>query len=242
MQVFGVSDFMDGGRDIAVVNYGTGNLFSIKSACESVGLRAHITTSKKQIMDADAVILPGVGAFGDAMNALRDLDLVSVLKESAASSKPFLGICLGMQLLLEESDEFGRHQGLSIVKGTVSILPLCTDSTERKVKVPHVGWTRIHKTKANFAGSEWQDALLEGLKDGEYMYFVHSYYVRLQDEHLILSTSRYGDVEFCSSFQCRCNNIFGCQFHPERSGSQGLRIYKNLAILLGNEGKGVLNE
>jgi len=240
MQVFGVSDFMDGGRDIAVVNYGTGNLFSIKSACESVGLRAHITTSKKQIMDADAVILPGVGAFGDAIKALRDLDLVAVLKESATSSKPFLGICLGMQMLLEESNEFGRHQGLSIVKGSVSVLQVCTDSTGRKVKVPHVGWTRIHKAKGGLAGDAWHDSFLEGLEDGEYMYFVHSFCVTPQDENLILSMSRYGEMEFCSSFQS--NNIFGCQFHPERSGSQGLRIYKNLAMLLENEGKGVLNE
>lgn len=187
-------------------------------------------------MAADAVILPGVGAFGDAMETLARLDLVSVLRNVAASSKPLIGICLGMQLLLSESQEFGRHLGLGIIEGEVLGLPGPSKETE-VYKVPHVGWNQIHEAIDNRpsigssgATALWEGSLIEGLENGEYMYFVHSYYARPVDSSITLSVTHYGQTEFCSSF--RADNIFGCQFHPERSGQRGMQIYQNLAAQL----------
>jgi glutamine amidotransferase len=213
---------------IAIVDYGMGNLYSVKHACMQVGLPAIITSSKKEILDADVVILPGVGAFGDAMETLQDLDLVSVLRDIAASPKLLVGICLGVQLLMSESYEFGRHKGLGIIEGSVVRFHNPIEDT-RGLKVPHVGWNRIHKVvpSSSVKSDTWADTLLEGLADGEYMYFVHSFTVRPQDVSIILSVSRYGHIEFCSSLQYR--NVFACQFHPERSGVKGLQIYRNLA-------------
>jgi glutamine amidotransferase len=212
---------------IAIVNYGMGNLFSVKQACEHVGLGAIITSSKREVLAADAVILPGVGAFGDAMETLRRYDLVEVLQEVAVSSKPFIGICLGMQLLMEESYEFGYHQGLGIVKGSVVRFENPVDGAGRFLKVPQVGWNRIYAPQTDSPNLLWGTSMLVGLSEGEFMYFVHSYYVSLKDSSLTLSLSRYGHLEFCSSLQYR--NIFACQFHPERSGAEGLKVYTNLA-------------
>lgn len=211
---------------VVIVDYGMGNLFSVKHACESVGLQADITSSKKEVSSADAVILPGVGAFGDAMATLRRLDLISVLQEVATSSKPFMGICLGMQLLVDRSYEFGHHQGLGIIKGSVIRFDNPTDASGKLLKVPQVGWNRIYKVNKDSKDDSWINTMLEGLGDGEFMYFVHSFYVKPENLNLVLSTSRYGDIEFCSSM---CNrNIFASQFHPERSGPKGLQIYRNL--------------
>lgn len=211
---------------VAIVDYGMGNLFSVKHACDSVGMQADITSSKKEVSSADAVILPGVGAFGDAMATLRRLDLISVLQEVATSSKPFVGICLGMQLLMDRSYEFGHHQGLGIIKGSVIRFDNTTETSGKLLKVPQVGWNRIYKVNKDSKDDSWINTMLEGLGDGEFMYFVHSFYVKPENLNLVLSTSQYGDIEFCSSM---CNrNIFVCQFHPERSGPKGLRIYRNL--------------
>ncbi len=211
---------------VAIINYGMGNLFSVKQACKYCGLDAIITYSRDEIRSADAVILPGVGAFADAMETLQRLHLTDTIKEAAFSSKPFMGICLGMQLLCKRSYEFGEHNGLGIVKGSVVRLDKPKDSQGNILKVPQVGWNTIYKRESS-RGS-WQDSLLEGLSDGEYMYFVHSYYVKLHAPQLCLSMTRYGDIEFCSSLKYK--NIFACQFHPERSGAQGLKIYKALAV------------
>jgi glutamine amidotransferase len=213
---------------IAIVDHGLGNLYSVKHACMHVGLDATITSSKSDILSADAVILPGVGAFGDAMNTLHRLDLVSVLREIAASSKPLIGICLGVQLLMSESYEFGRHKGLGIVEGAVVHFDNPKEE-EKTLKVPQIGWSRIRKPAANGNADQdlWVGTPLDGTPDGEYMYFVHSYIVQPQDSSVVLSTSRYGHIEFCSSL--RLGNVFACQFHPERSGVQGLEIYRNLA-------------
>ncbi len=206
---------------VAIVDYGLGNLYSVKQACAHVGLDAVITSAKRDLLEADAVILPGVGAFGDAMATLRRLDLVSVLQDIATTNKPLVGICLGIQLLMTESFEFGQHKGLGIIEGTVVRLSELVES-ERALKIPHVGWNRIHHLPKS-----WQDTLLEGLCDGAYMYFVHSFIVWPQNEDVIISKTRYGDTEFCSSLQYK--NVFACQFHPERSALTGIRIYQNLA-------------
>ncbi len=208
---------------VAIVDYGLGNLFSVQRACESVGLHSAITPDKYDTLTADAVILPGVGAFGDAMQSLRELDLVSALRQVAVSGKPLVGICLGMQLLMSESFEFGRHEGLGLIPG--SVVPLGEPRENgRRLKVPQVGWNRVRPA----AG--WEKTLLEGVAADEFMYFVHSFIVRPADASVAVATTRYGDVEFCAALRAR--NIFGCQFHPERSGAQGLRMYRNLAAML----------
>jgi glutamine amidotransferase len=223
---------------VAIVDYGLGNLFSIEQACAFVGLNSIITNSKKDILAADAVILPGVGAYGDAMLTLHRLDLVSVLCDIAESPKPLVGICLGLQLLMTESYEFGHHRGLGIIEGQVVRFDAPKEK-DRMLKVPQIGWNRIFQL-AN--GSRWDGTLLDGIDEGEYMYFVHSYIVQPQESNVILSTSRYGHIEFCSSIQH--HNVFACQFHPERSGVKGMKVYHKLADQLRpvNQGGNTLNE
>lgn len=214
---------------VAIVDYGMGNLFSVRQACRQVGLDAIVTSNKDDIANADAVILPGIGAFGDAMTTLRRLDLVSVLKDVAASRTPLIGVCLGLQLLMTESFEFGHHEGLGIIPGQVVRFENPTEAS-RKLKVPQVGWNRILQVDSQNGNSTWANSPLAGIADGEFMYFVHSYIVKPEDSSLILSRTRYGQVEFCSSINV--GNIFACQFHPERSGTEGLKIYRNLATAI----------
>ncbi len=214
---------------VAIVNYGLGNLFSIQRACQSVGLSAIISNDKEEIESSQGLILPGVGAFGDAMEALARLDLVSVIQKIAQGDKPIMGVCLGMQLLMTESFEFGHHKGLDIVQGSVVRLEDFTADQGRRCKVPQVGWNSIyHEPSKN---SAWKNSLLEGLSGGEFMYFVHSYCIKfLGKEDAVLSWTDYGPNNFCSSLQR--GNIFACQFHPERSGKTGLRVYKNFSKLI----------
>ena len=207
---------------IAVIDYGMGNLFSIRNACLASGMDAKITNSRREISGADAVILPGVGAFYDAMEALKRLNLVSVVKEIAESEKLLFGICLGMQLLMQKSYEFEDCKGLEIIKGDV--VPFTEPSHEdgRRFKIPHINWNRIWKEKKVSCGGK----LLDCLSDGEYMYFAHSYYCVPEDQKIISSTTSYAAIEFCSAFQYK--NIIACQFHPERSGEKGLLVYEEL--------------
>lgn len=213
---------------VAIIDYGMGNLFSVQHACEHVGLRAVITSSKDAVLESDAVILPGVGAFGDAMATLRRRDLVSVLRDTASSGKPLVGICLGMQLLMSESEEFGHHEGLGIIQGDVVRLEPSV-ARGRALKVPQVGWNRIVPA----VGVTWTDSLLEGITEGAFLYFVHSFYPRPVDQQVECSLTTYGTTTFCSSL-CH-GNVFACQFHPERSGDRGLQIYRNLAALVTTE-------
>ena len=212
------------GARVAIVDYGLGNLYSVQRACEHVGLSAAITAQRAEIERADGVILPGVGAFGDAMATLKRLDLVGVLQDAAAADRPLLGICLGVQLLMSESQEFGLHRGLDIIKGSVVQFSGLREG-QRRLKVPHVGWNRI--APPSDREQSWQGTPLEGLAHGEFMYFVHSYCVQPADAGVVLSVTRYGQTEFCSSIGS--GNIFACQFHPERSGAEGLKIYTNWA-------------
>jgi imidazole glycerol-phosphate synthase subunit HisH len=212
------------GPTAAIVDYELGNLFSVLHACERVGLNATVTSDAAEIRQADALILPGVGAFGDAMRALRERNLIDPILDVADSGKPLVGICLGMQLLMTESHEFGRHQGLGLIPGTVDrfVDPAGPHGT---LKVPQVCWNQLHRPPGR-GPDAWNDTLLEGLDEGTYFYFVHSYYVQPEDPAVVLSTTRYGDVEFCSCLQYR--NLFACQGHPERSGGDGLQVYRNL--------------
>ena len=228
---------------VAIVDHGLGNLFSVKHACQAVGLYGLITDSPEEIVDASAVILPGVGAFARAMASLADKNLIAVIRDFAASGKPLLGICLGMQLFMSESYEFGRHEGLNLINGGVRRLDV-TEENGRILKVPHMGWNRIQPPSPCLNDKEigeeheaWRNSLLAQVPPGSQMYFVHSYYVDPEDSIVVRSLTRYGRTTFCSSLNK--GNIWGFQFHPERSGSLGLSVYSALAkkILLNTEGK-----
>jgi glutamine amidotransferase len=212
-------------RTVAIVDCGMGNLFSIRQACRSVGLEAIITSSRSEIQDARAVILPGVGAFRDAMESLKRHDLVGLLRDIGQSDTPLVGICLGLQLLMRESEEFGHTPGLGIVDGDVVRLPEGQADT-LSLKVPHVGWSRVYGSDS----ARWENSVLEGVEQGAFMYFVHSFYARPQDTDVIIASTRYGTQEVCAALVRK--NVFACQFHPERSGASGLRLYANLATRL----------
>lgn len=215
---------------IAVVDYGLGNIFSVRNACVAAGMSAQCTSDPGAMANADAIILPGVGAFGDAMASIRALGLVEPIRNAVSEGRVLLGICLGMQLLMETSEEFGNHDGLGVLPGRVVRFPAAV-SDNRPVKVPHVGWTAVEKPQGDQPhASEWRSALLEGLAESEPMYFVHSYYVRPGEPETTLAESSYAGIRFCSALSR--GNVIGCQFHPERSGRAGLRVYRNLAAML----------
>src|SRR3972149_7122485 len=173
---------------VAIIDYESGNLFSVKRACENAGLRPVITSDVSVIMDSNAVILPGVGAFEDAMDNLGKLDLITPINEFIETGKLFMGICLGMQLLMTESEEFGNHKGLNIIKGNVIRFP-SNNSDDNKIKVPQVGWNQIFRPSTN--EDCWDKSPLKDIKNGEFMYFVHSYYPQPEDTEVVLSTTTY---------------------------------------------------
>lgn len=214
---------------VAIVDYGLGNLYSVQRACADAGLEASITSDRRDLQAAHGIILPGVGAFGDAMATLHRLDLVRPLQDAAAAGRPLLGICLGIQLLMSRSEEFGAHEGLGILKGTVTRFDGPRHG-DRPLKVPEICWNGIRRPEGAVPGDPWRGTPLEGQRDGEPMYFVHSYCVQPEDEKVILSTTRYGQIEYCSGI--RRGDLFAFQFHPERSGTEGLRIYRAWARLL----------
>lgn len=196
---------------IAIVDYGVGNLFSLKSSLDMVGADSIVTGDKEQIKSADKIILPGVGAFGDAAAKLKQSGLDITLKEEAENKKPILGICLGMQLLLEKSFEYGEHEGLGLIKGEIRPIKEVIPSD---LKIPHIGWNKLDFTK--------QSRLFKYIKDKDFVYFVHSYYGAKCEENVI-ATSHYG---YPLTAAVEKDNVFGCQFHPEKSGTVGLNILK----------------
>ncbi len=196
---------------IAVVDYGMGNLRSVSKALEHVGADVVVTSDKKKIKGADAIVLPGVGAFKDAVRNLKERGLWEVLIDEVAKGKPFLGICLGLQLVFEKSYEFGEEEGFGFIKGKVVKFKLPSE-----YKIPHMGWNQVIKRK--------NSALLEGIKEGEFFYFVHSYYVCPEEEDVKLTETEYGIV-FTSAIEK--DNIFATQFHPEKSQKAGLKLLEN---------------
>jgi glutamine amidotransferase len=210
---------------VAVVDFGLGNIFSVLRACEIAGAAARITSSPAEVLAADGVILPGVGAFRDAMAALDAAGLSDALRSAAKEDKPLFGVCLGLQLLMDESSEFGRHKGLGIIPGRVVRFPE-RDGAD-VLKVPHIGWSKVRAA----APERFKETPLASLPDGVRMYFVHSYYVEPAEPSLAVSRSQYGSTDFCSSLAS--GRIFACQFHPERSGPNGLAVYKNWISKLG---------
>lgn len=198
---------------IAIVDYGVGNLYSLVSSLHHLGLAAEVTGKAEDLRAADRIVLPGVGAFGDARAKLDATGLVPVLLEEA-EKKPFLGICLGMQLLFDRSFEYGEHPGLGLVPGEVA--DLREDLSDKTLKVPHMGWNSLEFQKKD-------DPLLRDVSDGEYVYYVHSFYARRCAESTS-AVSRYGNVAVTGVVHR--GNVWGTQFHPEKSGDTGLRILK----------------
>ena len=218
---------------IAIIDYGMGNLRSVQKGFEKVGHKAIVTSDPATIMDASHVVLPGVGAFPDCMRNLDEKGLLDIVPKVINSGRPFLGICLGLQLLFTESEEFGIHKGLDIIKGrvvkfnpkslTLPLPPLFTkEGGQGELKVPHMGWNTVAVKK--------RPPALEGIDEGSYFYFVHSYYVVPEDEKVVATTTGYG-VEFASSIWQ--DNLFATQFHPEKSQEKGLRILKNFGDIKG---------
>lgn len=209
-------------KKVAIIDYQLSNLFSVMHACTYVGLDATITFDKKVVASADAAILPGVGAFGDAMKNLDNTGLTETIQEFIAQGKPFMGVCLGLQLLFEESEEFGRHKGLGVLKGDVKKFPTVQDG--KAIKVPQIGWNKIYSSDTGIA---WSHSPLRHIKENSFMYFVHSYHVVPEDESVVLTKTNYDGVEYASGVLY--NNVFAVQFHPEKSGEDGIAIYKNWA-------------
>lgn len=202
-----------GGHMIAIIDYDAGNLKSVYKALQFLGEEAVVTRDREEILGADKVILPGVGAFGDAMHKLEEYGLIPVIKESVESGKPFLGICLGLQLLFERSEESPGVEGLGLLKGEILRIP-----DVENLKVPHIGWNSL---AYNHPGR-----LFKGIEQGSYVYFVHSYYLKAQDEAIVKASTEYG-VQIHASVEK--DNLFACQFHPEKSSEVGLQILKNFA-------------
>ena len=196
---------------IAIIDYGVGNLFSLTSSFKYVGADVVVTSSVDEIKKADKIILPGVGAFGDAIKKLKDTMLDKIVIEEAKNGKPLMGICLGMQLLFEKSYEYGEHDGLGLLKG--SVVPM-ENYIDKDLKIPHIGWNALSIKK--------ESSLFKYLKNGDCVYFVHSYFAKDCDESL-LATTEYGK-ELTAAVAYK--NIYGCQFHPEKSGEVGLKILK----------------
>jgi glutamine amidotransferase len=198
---------------IAVIDYGLGNLFSLTSSLKALGAEAVITADPSEIKNAERLILPGVGAFGDAMNRLQNIGLIALIKEEAGRGKPLLGICLGMQILFDTSFEYGKHPGLGLIPGHVGSLEADLRSMGNLFKVPHMGWNSLHFLRGDCP-------LLKNSEEGDFVYFVHSYYAKFCNPYIAASAD-YG-VDIPAIVQR--DNVYGCQFHPEKSGTAGLNI------------------
>jgi glutamine amidotransferase len=205
-------------KNVVIVDYGLGNLFSIQQACRYLGYSTTLSSNPNIILGASKLILPGVGSFEVAMKQLNDFNLIDTLQNFVKTGKPIMGVCLGMQLLFNESNEFGNHNGLGLIEGRVIKFPEIVNN--QKIRIPHIGWNTIYKGK-----SDWSNSPLKDTDNDSLMYFVHSYYAKPDLNENILTFSNYEGFEFCSAV--KKDNIFGFQFHPEKSGKEGLVIYGN---------------
>lgn len=194
---------------IVIVDYGMGNLRSVEKAFIGLGLAVQVTSSPEVVREAKGLVVPGVGSFADAMKSIKKMGLKEVILEYITQDRPYLGICLGLQILFSESEEDGLHEGLKVFEGRVQRLP-------SRLKVPHIGWNQVRIRREN--------SFLEGIEDNSNFYFVHSYYVDPKDKGIVATTTEYG-ITFTSSV-CR-GNLFGVQWHPEKSSQRGLQILKN---------------
>jgi glutamine amidotransferase len=205
---------------IAIIDYGMGNLRSVQKGFEKVGFEAVVTSDPRVVLEAERIVLPGVGAFPDCMRNLEHGGFIEPILKVIREGRPFLGICLGLQLLFTESEEFGIHKGLDVIPGRVVRFPEGMEEEEEELKVPHMGWNQLsfkHRPPA-----------FSGIPDGTNFYFVHSYYVQPDDSSVIATTTRYG-IDFCSSVWK--DNIVATQFHPEKSQEKGLAILQNFGAM-----------
>ena len=201
-------------KKITIIDYGIGNVQSIMNALSRFDITSILSSDKQEILNSDAIILPGVGAFRRAMERLKEKNLDSVINEFALTGKPFLGICLGMQLLFDQSDEFGITPGLGLIHGKVEKF-----STDLKAKLPHIGWCTLNDYSSSF-----EKTIFSTINSEDKFYFIHSYICKPNEDKYILSTTEYGGIQFCSAV--KKDNIIGCQFHPEKSGESGLKVIK----------------
>lgn len=203
--------------NIVIIDYDIGNVRSIYNALEKIGVTPCLSRDEEVILNADGIILPGVGAFSHGMKKLNNYALEKTIKKFAATDKPLLGICLGMQILFDESEEFGTVKGLGLIKGKVTKIDV---ENQHKQKLPHISWNELHSTNV-----KWEKTILHDIEQGCDMYFVHSFAVLPEKEENILSLTSYAQNVFCSSV--KQNNLYGCQFHPEKSSEKGLKIIEN---------------
>jgi glutamine amidotransferase len=203
----------------AIIDYGAGNLKSVEKALAKLGEPAVVTSDREEILAAERVILPGVGAFGDAMASLKKMELDKVIREVAETGKPFLGICLGLQLLFEGSEESHGVEGLHLLDGQILRIP-----DQEGLKIPHIGWNSLAYPN--------EGRLFAGIPEESYVYFVHSYYLKATDERIVRATTEYSTLIHASVEK---DNLFACQFHPEKSGAVGLAILKNFVSVQGGK-------
>lgn len=202
---------------VAIIDYDAGNIKSVEKAVDALGYDAVVTRDKDIILNADHVILPGVGAFGDAMKKLDSYGLIDVIKKVAADNIPFLGICLGLQLMFESSEEAPGVEGLSLLKGRIVLIP---DSKD--LKIPHIGWNSLKYPN--------KGRLFAGIPEDSYVYFVHSYYLQAEEAEIVRATTEYGTLIHASVEK---DNVFACQFHPEKSSDVGMKILENFLKIEG---------
>jgi imidazole glycerol-phosphate synthase subunit HisH len=206
---------------LGIVDYGMGNIFSILNATKSVGFKSELVKDPSKFKDYNSLILPGVGAFHNAVEKFNDNDLVEYLNEFKKTGKYIIGICLGMQLIMEKSYEFGEHEGLGYIRGDCIRFP--KNVNKKKLLIPHISWNKI-------SFNDYNSTIFKGVKNLSFMYFVHSYFCDLKDESYIMSKTNYHGFEFCSSL--KMENIIGLQFHPEKSGVNGLKILSNIKKII----------
>lgn len=206
--------------NIAIIDYKVSNMFSIKNALDYLGYKCQITSNPMEILQADGAVLPGVGSFPEAMEHLYDLRLIEIIKEFISTGKPFMGICLGLQLLFSKSEEFYNCEGLNIIGGKVENFKKYIPSEP----IPHVGWNRI-ENYVDKNDNPLQRFKKLNIKNNEYFYFVHSLFVKPDNKNYIFSETTFSSFKFCSSIMH--DNIFACQFHPEKSGIKGLKIFED---------------
>jgi glutamine amidotransferase len=219
----GQQKMIDNNR-VAIIDYGLCNLFSVVNACRYVGLEPVITSDYNEIMSCGGAILPGVGAFGEAMAQIRHNKLDKAICEFVKSKKPFMGVCLGLHLLFDRSEEFGEFEGLGIIPGKVKKIP------SKYGKVPQVGWNTIELSKSTHS-----QEIASTVDKNEFMYFIHSYYVIPENYHDILTYTDYGDLRYCSSISR--DNVWAFQFHPEKSGEAGIQIYRQFKTSMNKASK-----
>ncbi|MCW7497020.1 imidazole glycerol phosphate synthase subunit HisH [Leptospira levettii] len=207
-----------------IIDYGVGNLMSVRRGLEYVGASVNITSDPDKLADASHIILPGVGAFSNAMEALTNLNLTEAIINCANKGIPLLAICLGMQLLLDESEEFGNTRGLGLISG--SVISLNSQEGIEKLKIPHIGWGVLNRMRKEIS---WRNTILENLREGESLYFVHSFKAIPRNDDHILAICKYGENDIASVIVK--DNVMGCQFHPEKSGEVGLKILKKFLTI-----------